>query len=349
MFCFSGIKMTQYMDFMEFMDVLENSPMGPPKSNELQFQSNGLDIEEETSHDRTADLFSKMSDSEVINQFIRMRGIDCDQNHVSDDSPKAKKEKEEDIALLMSDKFLSCRIIPQFNPVYQLNSTVKPIKSCYIRKENNQLHIGDILKPKRGLPDIMQSTDCENTNLPLNSSLSDAKCGNLCLGKSADYPEEVEGRSACKDSAIGIDKKVGVHIFVKETNDLSKTPVSCNSKISQTATFVTNEESKTNFAIIKRKKRKPRTYKYNPKPLQHKINRAFVPEDLKDGEYWKRRKRNNEAAKKSREERRKKELEIIHNYEEMRNEFQKIKIENVRLKSRNAILEKQIEKLKFKK
>lgn len=96
------------------------------------------------------------------------------------------------------------------------------------------------------------------------------------------------------------------------------------------------------------KKRKPRTYKYNPKPLQHKICRSFVPDDLKDTEYWARRKRNNEAAKKSREERRKKELETLNSYEMMKQEYSQIKIENIRLKARNSILEKQISELKCK-
>ncbi|XP_057309917.1 transcription factor VBP-like [Hydractinia symbiolongicarpus] len=96
------------------------------------------------------------------------------------------------------------------------------------------------------------------------------------------------------------------------------------------------------------KKRKPRTYKYNPKPLQHKESRAFVPEDLKDIDYWERRKRNNEAAKKSREERRKKELEILNNYDAMKEEYSQIKIENVRLRARNAVLEQQIDELKSK-
>jgi len=96
------------------------------------------------------------------------------------------------------------------------------------------------------------------------------------------------------------------------------------------------------------KKRKPRTYKYNPKPLQHKICRSFVPDDLKDGEYWARRKRNNEAAKKSREERRKKELEILNSYEIMKQEYSQIKIENIRLKARNSMLEKEVAELKCK-
>lgn len=96
------------------------------------------------------------------------------------------------------------------------------------------------------------------------------------------------------------------------------------------------------------KRRKPRTYKYNPKPLQHKICRSFVPDDLKDPDYWARRKRNNEAAKKSREERRKKELEILKSYEIMKQEYSQIKIENIRLKARNSMLEKQVSDLKCK-
>jgi len=69
---------------------------------------------------------------------------------------------------------------------------------------------------------------------------------------------------------------------------------------------------------------------------------------LKDTEYWARRKRNNEAAKKSREERRKKELEILNSYELMKQEYSQIKIENIRLKARNSMLEKQVAELKCK-
>jgi hypothetical protein len=104
----------------------------------------------------------------------------------------------------------------------------------------------------------------------------------------------------------------------------------------------------TNTTPREIKKRKPRTYKYNPKPLQQKVCRSFVPDDLKDIEYWARRKRNNEAAKKSREERRKKELEILKSYEMMKQEYSQIKIENIRLKARNSMLEKQIAELKWK-
>lgn len=107
-------------------------------------------------------------------------------------------------------------------------------------------------------------------------------------------------------------------------------------------------ENKNNAQPREIKKRKPRTYKYNPKPLQHKVCRSFVPDDLKDMEYWARRKRNNEAAKKSREERRKKELEILKSYEMMKQEYSQIKIENIRLKARNSMLEKQIAELKWK-
>lgn len=109
-----------------------------------------------------------------------------------------------------------------------------------------------------------------------------------------------------------------------------------------------NQNKKNDQSPREIKKRKPRTYKYNPKPLQHKICRSFVPDDLKDTEYWARRKRNNEAAKKSREERRKKELEILKSYEMMKQEYSQIKIENIRLKARNSMLEKQISELKCK-
>jgi len=100
------------------------------------------------------------------------------------------------------------------------------------------------------------------------------------------------------------------------------------------------------------KKRKPRTYKYNPKPVQHKSSRAFVPDDLKDAEYWERRKRNNEAAKKSREERRKKELEILNGLDSLRREnsmlheeVADLKEKNADLADKNLCLERQLEEL----
>lgn len=104
------------------------------------------------------------------------------------------------------------------------------------------------------------------------------------------------------------------------------------------------DNKKPEGKVIKR--RKPRTYKYNPKPLQQKGGRSFVPDDLKDPDYWAHRKRNNEAAKKSREERRKKELELLKSYEIMQQEYSQINIENIRLKARNSMLEKQLAELK---
>lgn len=96
------------------------------------------------------------------------------------------------------------------------------------------------------------------------------------------------------------------------------------------------------------KKRCPRTYKYNPKPVQQKSNRAFVPDYLKDEDYWQYRRRNNEAAKKSRQDRRSKEMEIVSNVKGLRDENEKLwkenmtlSAENVKLMRRNLELEKE--------
>lgn len=88
-----------------------------------------------------------------------------------------------------------------------------------------------------------------------------------------------------------------------------------------------------------RQRRKPRTYKYNPKPVLQKGDRNYVPDSLKDREYWERRQRNNEAARKSREERRRKELEVLDkltNLEEKKNELE-AKVRE--LERRNVYLE----------
>eukprot|EP00794_Sanderia_malayensis_P006862 gene6862-7634_t len=89
------------------------------------------------------------------------------------------------------------------------------------------------------------------------------------------------------------------------------------------------------------KKRKPRTYKYNPKPVQQKTNRHFVPDTLKDEEYWERRKRNNQAAKKSREDRRRKELEVLE-------KMSMLERANAELTAKVKMLEKKNELLEMK-
>ena len=93
-----------------------------------------------------------------------------------------------------------------------------------------------------------------------------------------------------------------------------------------------------------RQRRKPRTYKYNPKPVLQKGDRSYVPDALKDREYWERRQRNNEAARKSREERRRKELEVLDKMkglEKMRSDLESKVCE---LERRNAYLESRLKK-----
>ena len=83
----------------------------------------------------------------------------------------------------------------------------------------------------------------------------------------------------------------------------------------------------------KRQRRKPRTYKYNPQPLCHKGDRNFVPDLMKDEEYWEKRERNNRAAKKSREDRRRKEVEVV-------NRLAELEKRNADLEARAEVLER---------
>ena len=96
------------------------------------------------------------------------------------------------------------------------------------------------------------------------------------------------------------------------------------------------------------KKRKPRTYKYNPKPLQQKLYRSFVPDDLKDQEYWERRQKNNQAAKKSREERRKKELEVVSRMRNLEQENRDLREQLNKIEARNVLLEAELTEIKRK-
>ena len=94
----------------------------------------------------------------------------------------------------------------------------------------------------------------------------------------------------------------------------------------------------------KGKQRKPRTYKYNPKPVQQKSSRSFVPEYMKDNEYWEKRKRNNMAAKKSREDRRKKELEVVSKMAALKKENSELRARVKELEKKNMALERKLEK-----
>lgn len=92
----------------------------------------------------------------------------------------------------------------------------------------------------------------------------------------------------------------------------------------------------------KGRQRKPRTYKYNPKPVQQKSSRSFVPDDMKDNEYWEKRKRNNMAAKKSREDRRKKELEVVNKMAALKNENSQLRARVKELEKKNMALERKL-------
>ena len=93
---------------------------------------------------------------------------------------------------------------------------------------------------------------------------------------------------------------------------------------------------------IYRQRRKPRTYKYNPKPVIQKGNRSFVPDTLKDEEYWERRQRNNLAAKKSREDRRRKELEVLDKLASLEKSNNELSSKVSELEKRNQYLEERL-------
>lgn len=91
-----------------------------------------------------------------------------------------------------------------------------------------------------------------------------------------------------------------------------------------------------------RQRRKPRTYKYNPKPVLQKGDRSYVPDSLKDREYWERRQRNNEAARKSREERRRKELEVLDKLTSLEKMKNSLEAKVTELERRNTYLESRL-------
>jgi len=262
------------------------------------------------SQELTADLFANMSDSEMLNHFIPMRGIDFDQGITEDAllEKKEKKNKEEIKQAFSADEFMPHKMMPQLNPLYHLSAFKSVLPNSAAQKEIDA-------NAARELPDNM--------------------------GMVIDF--ETKKKSNKRPRAAPVPKKQQqvVQQQVEEDDEEGEEYTDDEEMYEMSSKTVSGAPREI-------KKRKPRTYKYNPKPLQHKVCRSFVPDDLKDTEYWARRKRNNEAAKKSREERRKKELEILNSYEMMKQEYSQIKIENIRLKARNAVLEKQVAELKCK-
>ncbi|XP_064637810.1 hepatic leukemia factor-like isoform X3 [Lineus longissimus] len=80
-----------------------------------------------------------------------------------------------------------------------------------------------------------------------------------------------------------------------------------------------------------------------PQPMIKKSKKVFVPEDCKDDRYWCRRRKNNVAAKRSRDARRIKENQIAlrasfleRENDVMKEQYEKIKLENKVLKARLA-------------
>ena len=270
----------------------------------------------------TADLFANMSDSEMLSHFMPMRGIDFDQG-VTEESflqKKEKKKKEEIKQMFSADDFMPHKMLPQLNPLYHLSAFKSVLPNSVAQKE-----IDSTLTTNS---DNSIQKEVEN-DLGMNAVVNfttKKEQGNNKRARTVEEPPKKQQQQQLLQMQEEYDDEM-----YSDEEDMYEPP------------------SKMNPGAPREiKKRKPRTYKYNPKPLQHKVCRSFVPDDLKDTEYWARRKRNNEAAKKSREERRKKELEILNSYEMMKQEYSEIKIENIRLKARNAGLEKQVTELKCK-
>ena len=90
------------------------------------------------------------------------------------------------------------------------------------------------------------------------------------------------------------------------------------------------------------KRRKKRTYSYNPKPVAKKQQMKMVPNELKDEEYWMLRKRNNEAAKTSRLNRRKKEMEYLAELKELRESKAALLQNHEKLLETNKLLEEEL-------
>ena len=90
-----------------------------------------------------------------------------------------------------------------------------------------------------------------------------------------------------------------------------------------------------------------RSYKYDPKPLERRKNpRSFVPLDKKTQDYWEKRRKNNVAARKSREDRRKKEIEVLKNVNNLKNDNVKLKLYAQKIMTENQNLKYEIEMLK---
>lgn len=95
------------------------------------------------------------------------------------------------------------------------------------------------------------------------------------------------------------------------------------------------------------KKRRFTVEELRPQPMIKKSRKIFVPDDCKDEKYWQRRKKNNVAAKRSRDARRIKENQIAlraafleKQTENLKDELEKMKKENQKLKALLAQYEK---------
>lgn len=103
-----------------------------------------------------------------------------------------------------------------------------------------------------------------------------------------------------------------------------------------------DHEEENGTCEVKARRRKQRTYKYNPKPVQHKSDRKFVPDAKKDPDYWEKRRRNNLAAKKSREDRRRKELEVLNKLSALERHNEELTAQVKALQKKNEKLEKSL-------
>jgi len=303
--------MTGYMEIDAFMDALESAP--------------GDDV---------SDAHQKPN-YDILLQSIASLGKMIDKADVKEINKEKTQTQSQDLTadlfLSMSDSEMMSHFMPVRGIDYDQNYF---LTNDILKKDNKE---DEIISDAPKMDDFLPHRMIPNPVLKLGSAF---KAVVPATKKQSVMTKSIEARELnSKQSAE----------MIKAQEPIQK---SKNSYINESE-YIDESESENESDDLKQmpraiKRRKPRTYKYNPKPLQHKECRSFVPDDLKDIDYWERRKRNNEAAKKSREERRKKELEVLNSYEIMKQEYSQIKIENIRLKARNSVLEKQVIDLKKK-
>ena len=270
--------------------------------------------EKPTQNFHTTDLFSSIKDSDLIKLFTPIRGIDYDPTY-------------------LNEKNQSHRMIPHLNLTHVVKAELfKNVIPQHREREVTNFQPPNLSKQAHEIPPQLRVGNDKKITNAVEKSVPSSPCDVKTVNGMTTMQADVEEMNSDVE-------KVEQDVEKKEEHMTLPTKDRPISDAKELKRKIMDDVSKQESRQIT--KRKARTYKYSPKPLQQnqKVNRAFVPDDLKNVDYWERRKRNNEAAKKSRKERREKELEIVNNNEEMRRE-------NVLLKARNAVLESKIKELK---